>query len=101
MLAEKIKLARIAKGISQETVALALQISQSAYSKIELKKTKINFEFLQEVAPILGLSTSELFNYGDADCITSKIKILEQQLYELQNIVKEQQIALQTLVNKP
>lgn len=91
MIADKIRSARTAKGISQEYIAEMLGMSQSAYSKIELKKTKINFEFLQEIAPILGLSTSELILFGDNNFLLSKVQLIEDQLIELQNIVREQQ----------
>lgn len=46
MIANKIRQARSAKGFTQETMAEALQMSQSAYSKIESEKTKIKFELL-------------------------------------------------------
>ena len=91
MIADKIRSARTAKGISQEYIAEMLGMSQSAYSKIELKKTKINFEFLQEIAPILGLSTSELILFGDNNFLLSKVQLIEDQLIVLQNIVREQQ----------
>ena len=98
MIADKIRRARIAKGFSQEAMAEALGMSQSAYSKIELKKTKLNFEFLQDVAPILGLSTSELLTFGDNDQLVAKIKLIEEQLFALQNIVNEQHKIIQTFL---
>ena len=100
MIADKIRRARNAKGFSQEYVAEALGMSQSAYSKIELKKTKIDFNFLQEIAQVLELSTSELISYGDSDLLLSRIALLENQLFEIQKIVREQQTIIQTIINR-
>lgn len=98
MIANKIRLARSAKGFTQETMAEALQMSQSAYSKIESEKTKIKFELLQEIAFNLKLTTAELLSFGEKDLLLSKIAIIENQLSKLQNIVKEQQSFIQKLL---
>lgn len=99
MIADKIRLARNANGFSQEYVAEALGMSQSAYSKIELKKTKIDFNVLQEIASVLGLSTAHLMNFGDQDLFIAKVINIENQLLELQKIVREQNVVIQSLLN--
>lgn len=98
MIANKIKHARSTKGFTQEKMAEDLQMSQSAYSKIESDKTKIKFELLQEIAFILKLTTAELLSFGEKDLLLSKIAIIENQLSELQNIVREQQSLIQKLL---
>lgn len=60
MKAEKIRILRILKGYSQEYVSFQLDISQSAYSKIESGKHSISVRRLLKIAEILGVSASEL-----------------------------------------
>lgn len=89
MVAEKIRLIRVSKGITQDFMALGLKISQPAYSKIENDKTKISFNMLQEIAPLLGCKTSEVLNYGDNDILLKKIDALELRIAALESILKK------------
>lgn len=50
---------RLQKEFSQEYVAYKLNISQEAYSKIELGKTQLTIERLFEISTILEISVSE------------------------------------------
>jgi transcriptional regulator with XRE-family HTH domain len=53
---------RIQKEFSQEYMAVKLNISQEAYSKIELGKTELTLKRLYEIAIILDVPASEFLN---------------------------------------
>jgi len=59
ILGHKIKNIRELKNLTQEFVAEKLDISQSAYSKIE-RETKISDEKLSQIAEILEVSTEDI-----------------------------------------
>jgi len=58
----KIKKRRINKGYSQEDIAAKLNISQSAYAKIENGITKIDLERLIDITKILEIDLQDLLN---------------------------------------
>jgi transcriptional regulator with XRE-family HTH domain len=70
-IAANIRAKREFRNYTQDYLAFRLNISQNAYSKIELGYTKITVERLFQIAEILEFSVSELI---DAD--NSAIKIL-------------------------
>lgn len=57
---EKIKDIRETKGLTQEDVANALEISPSGYSKIERGETRINIDRLQQIADVLEVNIFDL-----------------------------------------
>lgn len=61
-IAANIKYARLEKNYSQEYVAGRLNLSQNAYSKIELGHTKITVERVSAIADILGVRLARLIN---------------------------------------
>jgi len=65
-LANRIRMIRISKGLSQEYVAEKLNISQPAYSKIERRAECCSFYTLQKIAVALEVSTPFLI---DIECI--------------------------------
>jgi transcriptional regulator with XRE-family HTH domain len=60
-LADNIRAQRLIKNYSQDYLALKLEISQNAYSKIELGYTRITVERLLVIAHVLEVSLWELF----------------------------------------
>ena len=58
----KIKAVRTAKGYSQYLMADKLNISQRAYSKIELGQTRLKWEYMNQIADILEINIWELIN---------------------------------------
>ncbi len=60
--AERIKVIRISKGFSQEDVATHLNISQSAYAKIEQGTSKLDTKRLLKIAELLKVEPSELLS---------------------------------------
>lgn len=59
-LAVKIRTLRIMNGFSQEYMANQLDVSQTAYSKLETGKTEISLKRVYEIALVLGVSIHEL-----------------------------------------
>jgi transcriptional regulator with XRE-family HTH domain len=72
-IAATIRKKREAKNYTQEYLAYKLNISQNAYSKIELGYTKITVERLFQVADVLEISAGELL---DADTEEAELKLL-------------------------
>jgi transcriptional regulator with XRE-family HTH domain len=61
-IAANIRDKREYRNYTQEYLAAKLEISQNAYSKIELGYTKITVERLFQIADVLGFSASELLD---------------------------------------
>lgn len=61
-LAYKIKNVRTSKGFSQEDLAKKLNISQSAYAKIENGITKLDIDRLFEISKVLEMDIVDLLN---------------------------------------
>lgn len=64
-LARNIRKIRDIRGLSQEFVAEKLELSQSAYSKIEQGKTFLTEEVKEKIATVLGVSKKLLESYND------------------------------------
>ncbi|MFT4152746.1 helix-turn-helix domain-containing protein [Parafilimonas sp.] len=65
MLGQKIKLLREYRNFTQQYMADELGISQNAYSKIELNKSKLNVNIAEHIANILQISLADLLNKND------------------------------------
>lgn len=59
---ERIRMARLGKGYSQEYIATQLNISQRAYCKVECGHTKLTVDRLLEIALILELDCRDLLS---------------------------------------
>jgi transcriptional regulator with XRE-family HTH domain len=70
-VAATIRKKREHKNYTQEYLALKLNISQNAYSKIELGYTKITLERLFEIADILEIDVIDLITTDRSDFVTS------------------------------
>ena len=85
-IGEKIKKIREAKGLSQKEVALAVNMDQSQYSKIEKGKTDPTTATLQKITNAIGVSLAEIFApddlFKDVDSydrsLMEKLQLLEQ-----------------------
>ena len=65
-IAANIRHKREYRNYTQEYLALKLDISQNAYSKIELGYTKITVERLFQIADILEFDVTELLGMGES-----------------------------------
>ena len=59
---EKIRIARVTKGYSQNYMAVQLNISQRAYCKIECGKTKLSLRRFLIITKILEIDGGVLIN---------------------------------------
>ncbi len=71
-LAFKIKKARVSKGFSQEDISKKLNMSQSAYAKIENGITKLDIERLLDIVKILELDIQDLLNIEESKTVNYK-----------------------------
>ncbi len=62
MIATKIRILRRNREFSQEYMAVMLQISQNAYSRLETGKTPMTIDRFYEVCQILQIKPSELLD---------------------------------------
>lgn len=62
---KNIKRLREFKNYTQKYIAEQLQISQTAYSKIERDETDVSFSKLNKIAKILGVNINDIINTND------------------------------------
>ena len=100
IIGERLKRARLSKGLTQETLAESLNISIAYLSRIETGTTKINLKRLSEICKLLDISESEILsgvsedskNYLNDDlgnllknCSPEKQRLI----YKIANIISE------------
>jgi transcriptional regulator with XRE-family HTH domain len=73
-IVSKIKEKRKLQGLSHESMAVELQISPSAYNKIERLETKLTVERLLQIQQILDVSLSEFFDLKTATTYNQEVK---------------------------
>jgi transcriptional regulator with XRE-family HTH domain len=83
-LKQNIRLLRHQQGWSQEDVAIKLDISIPAFSKIETGITDINLSRLEQVAAVFGLSAIQLltFNDGTESSNASDLEVVNRKLLQ-------------------
>jgi len=65
----KIRLTRKLKGLSHESMAIMLDISASAYNKLERNETTLSFERLLSITDILEIPLSEMLEIKTGDTL--------------------------------
>jgi len=75
--AERLRLIRVSKSMSQENVAKALDITVGAYSKIERGVTKLSLNRLADLAKIFDIELNDFIRYlnGESDTLDRKLNI--------------------------
>jgi transcriptional regulator with XRE-family HTH domain len=81
-----IKNAREAKGLSQKQVAIACNIDNSNYSKIESGKTDPSFSTVAKIAQALNIELQDLFNNG---LVVTDVNSLDKSMIEKFNLVEQ------------
>ncbi|WP_297334291.1 helix-turn-helix transcriptional regulator [Flavobacterium sp.] len=66
VIGQKIKRLREEKGITQEAMAVQLDVTQSNYGRLEKDDRRLNVVKLLKIARILDISISALFNETEA-----------------------------------
>jgi transcriptional regulator with XRE-family HTH domain len=62
---EKIRGIRTLKGLSQENLAMMLDLSLPAYADIERGKKDVTIKRLEQIAEKLGVSLQDILSFGD------------------------------------
>jgi len=62
IIGQKIKKLREEKGITQETMAIQLDVTQSNYGRLEKDDRRLNVVKLLKIAKILDININHLFN---------------------------------------
>ncbi len=62
---EKIRGIRTLKGLSQENLAIMLDLSLPAYADIERGKKDVTIKRLEQIAEKLGVSLNDILSFGD------------------------------------
>lgn len=75
--ADRLRLIRVSKGMSQENVAKALDITVGAYSKIERGVTKLSLNRLDDLSKIFDIELNDFIRYlnGESDSLDRKLNI--------------------------
>jgi DNA-binding XRE family transcriptional regulator len=75
--AERLRLIRVSKSMSQENVAKALNITVGAYSKIERGVTKLSLNRLSDLSQIFDIELNDFIRYlnGESDSLDRKLNI--------------------------
>ncbi|WP_121810231.1 helix-turn-helix domain-containing protein [Mucilaginibacter kameinonensis] len=94
-LKQNIRLLRHQQGWSQEDVAIRLNISIPAFSKIETGITDINLSRLEQLAAVFSLSVIQLLTFNDdeessnaAELQAANLKLLQREI-ELNDLQKK------------
>lgn len=100
IIGERLKRARLAKGLTQDNLAESLNISIAYLSRIETGTTKVNLRRLSEICNLLSVSEAEIIsgvsddseNYLNDDlsnllknCSPEKQRLI----YKIANIISE------------
>ena len=85
-IGEQIKKIRTAKNLSQKEVALALEMDQAQFSRIENGKTDPAFSTIEKIAKALGVGLAELIN---ADDIFAEVNSYDKSVIEKMALVDQ------------
>ena len=99
---DQIRKIRSKLGISQEYIANRLEISQTAYSKIENQQTKIKYETLLIISLILEVPIVDLFESNNKETSTSNLiePTYEEKILELKKIINFQLRLIDFIIKK-
>ncbi|GAB2561251.1 helix-turn-helix domain-containing protein [Spirosoma aerophilum] len=98
--AEKIRLQRLQRGLSQENMADLLNLSTTAYGDIERGKTDLTLSRLAQIANVLGISPISLLSDEaiPAQVVESKSEeLVSHELETLRLTLEKQQLELDKL----
>lgn len=100
-LNKRIRSIRKQKGFSQSVMAKKLEISQMAYSKIERGKTKLNLEYINQLAEILEVNIWDIINTKKecAEVIENELN-LDKNLYLLTAFINQYDKEISHLKNE-
>lgn len=92
---ERIRLARLQRGLSQENMADLLGLSTTAYGDIERGKTELTLSRLAQIADVLQSTVVELI--ADSPAAIEPMILAPNELEQLRNTTEKQQLELDKL----
>ena len=98
--AEKIRLERLQRGLSQENMADLLNLSTTAYGDIERGKTDLTLSRLTQIADVLGVSALALLSEESIPAQVIDLKTDELMSHERETLrltIEKQQVELDKL----
>jgi transcriptional regulator with XRE-family HTH domain len=84
---KKIRDTRKIKGLSHENMALELDMSPSAYNKLERNETTLSLERLLKIKDVLDLPFSDLFELKTGDTFNQDLK--DNSIGNVQNLYQD------------
>ncbi len=84
-LGEKIRLARVLKGYSQEYLATLFGHSQNWMHNLETGKTEVTTEILEKAADLLDVSIEDLVQLGSSSTFLKCVNSGNNNIYHIQN----------------
>ncbi len=88
---ERVKLIRVEKKLSREEVASKLDLSVTAYGRIERGGTELSMSRLEQLAEIFGVEKDELLGISsdkNTDDLLAEIEKLNKKIEDLQSIIR-------------
>ncbi|MEZ0612034.1 helix-turn-helix domain-containing protein [Fibrella sp. WM1] len=92
---ERIRLARLQRGLSQENMADLLNLSTTAYGDMERGKTELTLNRLGQIAQVLGTSVVALIS--DEPAALEPTVLAPNEIEKLRNTVEKQAVELEKL----
>lgn len=114
LIAERIRLARLSRNLSQQNIADQLDITVAAYSNIERGKTDLSLKRLTQICGVLDLNLSSIFSenngyiFSDSSnlkdnydsSLTKQVYMLIQEIENLKKQIDTLQKEMKTLINR-
>ena len=96
----RIKQVRTAKGLSQKQVALALQMDQAQFSRIESGRTDPAFSVIEKIAQALGVALEQLIQAeGNLRPVDAYEQSLVEKLQLLETLPEEERKTVFAIVD--
>lgn len=86
---EKIRKIRTLKGLSQDSIARSLSISQVAYSDIENNKSQITLNRLEKIGTILGMEVQDILTFDDKQIFNNTFKDSSKGFFNVEKVINE------------
>ena len=85
---QQLQLLRLEKNLTQEQMSEKLNLSTSAYCKIEYGETDLTLTRLDKIAKVLGISALSLFSHIDNSCKNNSNNDSAYDLNDLRELIK-------------
>jgi transcriptional regulator with XRE-family HTH domain len=89
MIGEKIRKIRTLKGFSQDYMASALSISQTAYSDLEKEKTKLSMERIEEIAKIFAMEVQDILTFDEKQIFNNTFNESSKGFFNVKKYINE------------